>query len=112
MVAVELELVGPVSVVLEVMQQTTMRPHLETQADARHLVLITQAAVAAAPVTWEVLVQLTAQVQSVELVVSEKTHTSLERSLLMLGAAQVDSFNRGHVESVVLAAVAQVAPAV
>ena len=42
--AVESEFNGPVSVVLEVMQQTTTQQLLETRADARHLVRITQVA--------------------------------------------------------------------
>ena len=44
MAAVESEFNGPVSVVLEVMQQITTQQLLETRGDARHLVRITQVA--------------------------------------------------------------------
>ena len=109
--AVESEFNGPVSVALEVMQQTTTQQLLETRADAHHLVRITQVAVAAALMVWAVLVQQTARVQLAVPEVQEEVRILLVQPLLMQVVVQVVSFNQEHADSAVLVVVVQVAPA-
>ena len=105
--AAESEFNGHELVELEAMQQITMQPHSVTLVELHLLARTTRAEVVVALVVSEVLAQLTVQVQLVELAAVEKIQTSPERSLPMRAAAQVDSFNQGHVESVELAVAAQ-----
>jgi hypothetical protein len=57
------------------MQQTTTQQLLETRADARHLVRITQVAAVAVLTAWAVQVRQTARVQLVVPEVQEEVRT-------------------------------------